>query len=206
MNPAARIATNSFFINDFPKNDFPKFGESSFRESLYSNEAMDSYLERLRQELEDAIGGASPSALAQAPVGKWSAAQILEHLFLTYKNTNRGLAKCLEGGAPLVTRATLKARVGKLIVVNLGHMPAGRKAPERAIPRGMPPEEVQQAVAPELQRMGSGLDDCERRFGAGTKIMDNPFLGPLTANEWRKFHWVHGRHHARQIRERIGKP
>jgi len=51
---------------------------------------MDSYLERLRQELEDAIGGASPSALAQAPVGKWNAAEILEHLLLTYKGTNRG--------------------------------------------------------------------------------------------------------------------
>jgi len=72
-------------------------------------------------------------------------------------------------------------------------------------PRGMPPEEVQQAIAPELQKMDSGLDDCERRFGTHTKIMDHLFLGPLTANEWRKFHWVHGRHHARQIRERMGK-
>jgi hypothetical protein len=90
-----------------------------------------------------------------------------------------------------------------LLVVNLGYVPAGRKAPERATPRGMPPEEVQQAIASELQRMRLGLDDCERRFGAGTKIMDHPFLGPLTAGEWRKFHWVHGRHHARQIRERI---
>ena len=166
---------------------------------------MDSYLERLRQELEDAIGGASPSALAQAPAGKWNAAQILEHLFLTYKNTNRGMARCLQQGAPLATRATLLQRVATLIVVNLGYLPGGRKAPERATPRGMPPEEVQQAVAPELQRMGSGLDDCERRFGGRTKIMDHPFLGPLTADEWRKFHWVHGRHHARQILERIGK-
>src|SRR6266849_4579756 len=157
---------------------------------------MDSYLERLRQELEDAIGDASPSDLAQAPVGKWNAAQILEHLFLTYKSMNRGLAKCLERGTPLVTRARLKHRVAALLVVNLGYVPAGRKAPERATPRGMP--------LPELQKMGSGLDDCERRFGAGTKIMDHPFLGPLTADEWRKFHWVHGRHHARQIRERIG--
>ena len=105
----------------------------------------------------------------------------------------------------MVTRATLKQRLGTLIVVNLGYLPGGRKAPERAIPRGMSPEEVQQAIAPELQKMGSGLDDCERRFGAGTKIMDHPFLGPLTADEWRKFHWVHGRHHVRQIRERIGK-
>ncbi len=166
---------------------------------------MDSYLERLRQELEDAIGGASLSALAQAPAGKWNAAQILEHLFLTYKNTNRGLAKCLEQGAPLATRATLKDRLAILLVVDLGYMPGGRKAPERATPRGTPPEEVRQAIAPELQRMGSGLDDCERRFGAGTKIMDHPLLGPLTADEWRKFHWVHGRHHARQIRERMGK-
>ena len=166
---------------------------------------MNSYLERLRQELEDAIGGASPSALAQAPAGKWNAAQILEHLFLTYKNTNRGMAKCLERGAPLATRATLKQRVATLLVVNLGYLPGGRKAPERATPRGMSPEDVQQAIAPELQKMGSGLDDCERRFGARTKIMDHPILGPLTAEEWRKFHWVHGRHHAQQIRQRVGK-
>jgi hypothetical protein len=166
---------------------------------------MNSYLERLRQELEDAKAGASPSALAQAPAGKWNAAQILEHLFLTYKNTNRGMAKCLETGAPLATRATLKHRVATLLVVNFGYMPAGRKAPERSTPRGMSPEEVQQAIAPELQRMSSGLEDCERRFGARMKILDHPFLGPLTADEWRKFHWVHGRHPARQIRERIGE-
>jgi hypothetical protein len=27
----------------------------------------------------------------------------------------------------------------------------------------------------------------------------------LTADQWRRFHWIHGRHHARQIRERVGK-
>ena len=164
---------------------------------------MNSYLERLRQELEDATAGASTSDLARAPAGKWNAGQILEHLFLTYKNTNRGLAKCLEQGTPLATRVTLKHRMATLMVVNLGYVPAGRKAPERATPRGMPLAEVQQAIAPELQKMGSVLDDLERRFGAGTKILDHPFLGPLTAGEWSRFHWVHGRHHARQIRERI---
>jgi len=166
---------------------------------------MDSYLEHLQRELEDATGGAAAAGLTHAPAGKWSAAQILEHLLLTYQNTNRGLAKCLAQGAPLATRATLKHRLAKLLVVNLGYLPGGRKAPERVTPRGMPPQEVQQAIAPELQKMNSGLDDCERRFGSRTKIMDHLFLGPLTANEWRKFHWVHGRHHARQIRERMGK-
>jgi hypothetical protein len=168
-------------------------------------DAMDSHLERLRQELEDTIGDVSASSLVQAPVGKWSAAEILEHLFLTYKGTNSGLAKCMERGASLATHPTLKHRLATLMVVNLGYLPNGRKSPERATPRGMPVDEVQKAILTELEKMVSGLNDCERKFGARTKIMDHPFLGPLTAEEWRKFHWVHGRHHARQIRERIGK-
>jgi len=129
----------------------------------------------------------------------------LEHLLLTYKGTNLGLKRCLEQGAPLGARATLKDRLATLLVVNLGYMPRGRKAPERVKPRGVPVEEVRRAIAPELETMELGLDDCERRFGAGTKILNHTILGPLTAEEWRKFHWVHGRHHARQIRERMGK-
>jgi len=163
------------------------------------------YLERLRRELEDAIGDASAAELEQAPPGKWNAAQILEHLFLTYKGTNRGIEKCLEQDSPLARRATLKDRFATLLVVDLGYMPPGRKAPERTRPLGMPAEEVRQAVVPELLRMGAGLDDCERKYGSRTKILDHLVLGPLTAEEWRKFHWVHGRHHARQIRERIAK-
>ena len=173
---------------------------------MYSPHAMNSYLERLRHELEGAVAGAGADDLTKAPPGKWSSAQILEHLFLTYMHTNRGLERCLGQGAPLATRATLKDRFATLLVVNIGYLPAGRKAPERAVPQGMSPEEAQRAITPELQKMGLGLDDCERRFGARTKILDHPILGPLTAGEWRKFHWVHGRHHARQIRERIGKP
>src|SRR5258708_13447041 len=141
---------------------------------------MNSYLERLRQELEDATVGAGQSALAQAAAGKWNGGQILEHLFLTYKNTNRGLARCLEQGTPLATRATLKHRMAALLVVNLGYVPAGRKAPERATPRGMPLEEVRQAIAPELQRMGSILNDCDRRCGAETKINHHPFRVTIT--------------------------
>jgi hypothetical protein len=167
---------------------------------------MDSYLERLQRELEDATRGASPAAMAHAAPGKWNGAQILEHLFLTYLNTNRGMEKCLALGAPLSTRKpTLKERVGTLVVVKFGYFPEGRKSPERAAPRGMPLEEVAPAIVPEIQKMAAGLDDCERRFGPKTKILDHPVLGPLTAQEWRKFHWIHGRHHARQIRERMGK-
>lgn len=164
---------------------------------------MNSYLDRLRQELEDATGG--DSDLTKAPAGKWSPAQILEHLLLTYIHTSRGLEKCLEKGTPLARRVTLKDRMATMLVVNIGYLPEGRKAPERAVPQGMASADVRQALAPELEKMASGLDACEKKFGSRTKIMDHPFIGPLTADEWRKFHWVHGRHHARQIRERMEK-
>jgi hypothetical protein len=166
---------------------------------------MDSYLERLQVELESATEGATDAGLEQAPAGKWNAAQVLEHLFLTYKNTNKGIGKCLVSGAPLATGATFRHRIGTLLVVRFGYLPSGRKAPERVIPRGMGAAAVRQAIFPEIQRMESGLRECENTFGPKTKIMDHPFLGPLTAAEWRKFHWVHGRHHARQIRQRLGK-
>ena len=52
------------------------------------------------------------------------------------QNTNRGLAKCVEQGAPLATRATWKQRVATVLVVNLGYLPAGRQAPERVYPAG----------------------------------------------------------------------
>jgi len=163
---------------------------------------MNSHLERLRQELQNVMKDLTDPAMAQAPVGKWNSAQILEHLYLTYKNTNKGIAKRLEAGAPRATPATMKHRLGVLMVVGFGYLPGGWKAPERAVPQGMPIEEVRSTIFAEIERLESGLEECERRFGARTKIMDHPFLGPLTARQWSKFHWVHGRHHARQIRER----
>jgi len=164
---------------------------------------MGSHLEKLHAELQGILANLSAEACEKAPVGKWNAAQILEHLYLTYKGTNKGIAKCMTEGKPLGTMASMKHHVSKLVVVTLGHMPRGAKAPERSMPRGLSGDEVRGAILAEMEKMAAGLDECERRFGARTKIMDHPILGPLTANEWRKFHWVHGRHHARQIRERV---
>jgi len=164
---------------------------------------MESYLERLPSELEAATRGASDEAMQKAPPGKWNSAQILEHLYLSYTGTNKGIARCLEGGKPLATRATMKQRVRSLVVVGLGHLPEGIKAPGMVVPYGQPLDDVRKNIFAEIEKMAAGLDECERRFGVRTRIMDHPILGPLTANQWRKLHWVHGRHHSRQIRERI---
>ena len=166
---------------------------------------MGSHLDRLHAELEAVLAKASGEDLEKAPAGKWNSAQILEHLFLTYKGTNKGIAKCMTEGRPLATKTSMTHRAKRWVVVGIGYMPGGAKAPERAMPKGMLGDEVRGAILAEVEKMAAGLDECERRFGARTKIMDHPILGPLTADEWRKFHWVHGRHHARQIRERVGE-
>jgi hypothetical protein len=50
--------------------------------------------------------------------------------------------------------------------------------------------------------MDVALDEAELRFGPSVPLMDHPVLGPLTIDQWRTFHWVHTRHHARQIGDR----
>jgi hypothetical protein len=163
---------------------------------------MDSYLEKLRQELEETMRAAGPEQMEVSREGKWSGSQVLEHLYLTYRGTNAGVAQCLDKGKPLARAATFMDRVRTFAVVQAGYFPTGRKSPERVVPRGMPCKEVQCAILPELEKMDEGLMECVRRFGPRTKIFDHPVLGPLTAEQWRRFHLAHGKHHARQIRER----
>jgi hypothetical protein len=164
---------------------------------------MDSYLKRLQTELKATIEGASGNAMQKAPEGKWNSEQILEHLYLSYKNTNKGIAKCLEDGVPIATRATVKHRFARSLVLGLGYVPTGFEAPKRVVPRGTPPDEVRAKIFAEIEAMDAGFLACEQRFGYATQVLDNPRLGPLTPEQWRKFHLLHGRHHARQIRERI---
>jgi hypothetical protein len=164
---------------------------------------VDSYLKRLQTELKTTIEGAGESAMQKAPEGKWNSEQILEHLYLSYQNTNKGIAKCLETGAPIATRATFKHHLVRSMVLGLGYVPNGFEAPKRVVPRGTPPGEVRAKILAEIDSMDAGFLACEERFGYATQILDNPRLGPLTPEQWRKFHLLHGRHHARQIRERI---
>ena len=161
---------------------------------------MDPYLRRLQDAINSATRGMDAAALARHPEGKWSAAQILEHLYLTYAGSVKGFERCLQEGRPLARIVTLKERVAILLVTGLGYFPEGRKAPDRTVPRDMPAEEVVGATGEKLAAMDDLITQCETRFGRSTRILDHPVLGPLTARQWRKFHLVHTRHHMKQIR------
>lgn len=162
---------------------------------------MDAYLRRLQEGIASATHGMTAEDLRRHPDGKWSTVEVLEHLYLTYTGTVKGFERCLHEGKPLARTPGLQDRMKTLIVTGLGHLPEGRKAPERAQPRGMQADEVMREIGPRISAMDGLITQCEARFGTRTRILDHPILGPLTARQWRKFHWVHGRHHLKQIQK-----
>jgi Protein of unknown function (DUF1569) len=161
---------------------------------------MDSYLKRLQQVIASATEGMTAEELLHHPEGKWSTAEVLEHLYLSYTGTAKGCARCLEAGKPFTSKPTRRQSFQAFVVAELGYFPRGRSAPERTRPKGMAPEKVAPEIASAIDRMDELISQCESKYGKRIKVLDHPVLGPLTAQQWRKFHWVHGRHHVKQIR------
>lgn len=160
---------------------------------------MDPCLQRLTAALASATQGMTIEDLNRHPEGKWCAAEVLEHLSLTYTSTTKGFDRCLAQGAPMARKPAINDRVRTLVVVGLGHLPEGREAPANTRPKGQLAEKVVADVAAKIEDMDSAIARCEERFGTRTRLIDHPILGPLTGPQWRKFHWVHGRHHIKQI-------
>jgi hypothetical protein len=160
---------------------------------------MDSRLEQLKRGLELAVDGMSSEQMRWHPANKWSAAEVLEHLYLTYTGTIKGFERVLQVGKPLVTRGSIKQRWRTLVVIKFSYLPSGRKAPTPTEPRGLAAEKVRNEVGEKIVAMDAIIAQCEARFGGRARLLDHPVLGPLTATQWRKFHLLHGRHHEKQI-------
>lgn len=161
---------------------------------------VDPHLKKLQQEIASVVDGLSFEQLSWHPSGKWSAVEILEHLYLTYTGTLKGFNRSISTGTPIVSKETWKNRLQALIVLRFGYLPGGREAPQFARPKGLPPETVISEVGAKIAEMDEELSRYAVRFGANTKILDHVFLGPLSVSQWRKFHLVHGMHHVEQIR------
>jgi DinB superfamily len=160
---------------------------------------MDFRLDNLKQSLESAVEGMSSEQLSWHPPDKWCASEVLEHLYLTYTGTIKGFERVLTSGKPLASRISMTQRVRTLVVVGLGHMPAGVQAPAVARPKGLPAETVRNEFGAKIAEMDAIIAQCEARFGRRVYVLDHPILGPLTAPQWRKLHLVHGRHHQKQL-------
>jgi hypothetical protein len=157
------------------------------------------HLDRCLAIVLDVTAGVGDEATVRRDPNKWSVVEIVEHLTRAYSGTAKGFERCLEKGAPLASAITLKQSLQQFALINLGYFPEGRQAPKHIIPTG---ELDLNAVLDALRRDLARLDEAARKtrqaLGAG-KMLDHPILGPLTIDQWLRFHVVHTRHHAKQI-------
>ncbi len=161
---------------------------------------MDFYLQKAWQAAQSATEGMTVQQLAWRPGEKWSAAEILEHLTLAFSSTGVAMDRSLAEGRVPAHRPTLRNRVAILVVTEIGYLPAGRKAPKWTEPHGANPAKAVENFRQALEGMDGKIAQCEAKFGNGV-VAVHPIIGPLTARQWRRFHWVHTRHHMKQITE-----
>lgn len=141
----------------------------------------------------------------RAPQGCWNAAQILEHLGHSYGATAKMLELSLQAGVrPEVRAAKFSDRLKRFLVVTLGIFPSGGKAPAFITPHDDAGPEVLGRTLSGLERMKVALAAAEERWGGREAVGSHFVLGPMNPGQWRNFHYLHGHHHVRQMRERLG--
>src|SRR5579872_4559467 len=151
---------------------------------------MNPYLDKTSALIEQAAAGLSAEQLVWRPAqDKWSSAEIFEHLSLSFAGTNKGFARALVSGSPATRGCTMKDRIVIKVVVELGYMPGGRKSPEAVLPSGTAPAEVMAAIRENLAHMQKNLTAAKEKFGAKARVLEHPVLGPLTNEQWEKFHF-----------------
>lgn len=167
---------------------------------------MDPLLNRLRDEIELTTMGLRESDWNRAPEGRWSSAQTMEHLGRTYGTTAKMLELAMGVGGPARVRSPqFKEFLKQIMVVHLGMFPTGMQAPVTVMPKGDPGPIALERALINLTRMDAAIAEAEERWGGRKPIATHLVLGPLTAGQWRKFHYVHGHHHVLQMRRKIGK-
>ena len=159
---------------------------------------MDPHHKTLQEELAAVIADLTTEQMQRHEPGKWCAAEVLEHLYLTYTGTTKGLSRVLKAQKAVTTPATWIQHGMVVVTLGFGYLPSGREAPSFARPRGLAGEKVLAEIASKIAEMDDMIGRCEEKLGYG-KLLDHPILGPLTGAQWRKFHLVHGRHHMKQI-------
>lgn len=163
---------------------------------------MNDYLNRCIAIIETATAGLPDDVLTSRPPHRWSIVDIVEHLQLTFSGTAKGFDRCLDAGAPSAKRFSWAERARKFVVVRVGYFPAGREAPKFVVPKGnVDLPTVIARARHDLERLDQSAIRVRERFGSAA-ILDHPLLGAFTVDDWLRFHWIHTRHHEKQIRAR----
>jgi hypothetical protein len=161
-------------------------------------------LQQLQIEITDALHELDSTQTQATPPEhpeKWSIQQIVQHLRLTYASTADAVEARLAKGRPTKAKPTILQRLAQFSLFTINVYPDGRKAPELVTPAPEPPrsgDDLTCSTAEHLAAIDKLLGEAEALFGSGPCI-SHFLLGPLSVEQWRRFHLLHGDHHVRQI-------
>ena len=137
----------------------------------------------------------------RAPAGKWTPAQIVEHLALSFEFSARGFESA--SGAQVRRPKKPLEWISTWFVFGVGWIPPGVRAPRRATPAGrIEAGDARRHFEDGLARWAAldGRPAAERNPAV---FVHHPRMGDLDQDEWLRFHLWHCRHHARQIERRL---
>ena len=139
----------------------------------------------------------------RAPPGKWSSAQIVQHLAIGIDGSGRTFESRRAKPAMRRRPRTPRQRLGCFLVLGLGWIVPGREAPADVRPAERPDAA---AVERQLREGIARFVALERELLPARSrdlFVKHPYLGDLTLPEWLRFHVLHCAHHARQVRARL---
>lgn len=133
----------------------------------------------------------------------WSPQQLVEHLVLALRSSAQVLETRIEKGRPSRASATLIQRLRRTFVFSFRKLPRGVPAPPFVQPGLLHWQPMDgTALAGQLSRQADAIEAVlaatHERFGS-RRAAAHFLLGPLSAEEWRKFHVIHCRHHLAQL-------
>jgi hypothetical protein len=116
-----------------------------------------------------------------AAVGRWTLAQICNHLATTIGMSMDGVPR----KAPWLVRRTAGVLFRRLLL-SRGRMPEGVVVPDVFLP----------AAEPDAAREADALRAAIGRLSSFTGPFDeHPLLGRMTTGQWERFHCIHCAHH-----------
>jgi len=155
-----------------------------------------------RRAIEAFIAGARavpPAAWLQprAP-GKWSPAQVTEHVAIAYEVARAVVDGTYAGrAAPRIVRLVIRT-IGFNPIVRSGRFRKGTKAPAVFQPTGSPASVADLTGRLEAAAGGfvAAVEAAARR---GQAVVDHPFFGRVALPDYTRLQAIHTRHHHEQL-------
>jgi hypothetical protein len=155
-------------------------------------------LERLKEMTLGDLKDVKGAAWHEAPTGKWSLAQIVDHMARAI-DTIVGAFEAQADVAPRPRHATPRQHLLRHLMLGANQLPSPRAISERNRPSDRPdPEMVTAAFRMAVERLTELTESWPAPKQEGL-FVPHPVLGELNLPEWARFFYVRGLQYAHQI-------